>query len=188
MKNKILLIIAGLVLLLVIAAVINHYRNVIQELRSDIQRGNENLYEAFIVSDANRLLWLKEKEFSEMKTGRIDSLMKELKVKPREVIRYEEIIITDTIRDTVEVYITENIGGRYPFNYQKNCFDVWGYVDVSDSVAVSLTRLDYQNNLQYLASMKQKKFLFIKIGKPVYTLQVKPVCGDVYTTELNVVR
>ena len=144
-------------------------------------------------------LTLTQKEMLANITVEQDSLIRQLKIKPKQIERIVErvhIEIDTTGRtqllasnDSLQKVIREKLGREYPFLDQTGCFTFAGNVKVGKGLSLEVTRREYLNMSTEIAYIeREKKFLFIRYGKWKGKLFVNNECGEDIVKEVDVIK
>ena len=144
-------------------------------------------------------LTLTQKEMLANITIEQDSLIRLLKLKPKQIERivervHVEIDTTGRVQllasnDSLQKVIRENLERSYPFLDHEGCFTFAGNVKISDGLNLEVTRREYRNTATEIAYIeREKKFLFIHFGKWQGKLFVKNECGEDIVKEVDVIK
>lgn len=150
------------------------------------------------VNEYKRIVVTREELISSL-TREQDSLMRELKIKPKQVERIVERwhYSVDTTQkaqllasnDSLKRIIEDNLSQRYPFLDQAGCFIFGGSVAIDQGLRLEVTRREYTNRSTEIAYLeREKKFLFIRYGPWRGKLFVDNECGEDQVKELTVVK
>ena len=142
-------------------------------------------------------LTLTQKEMLASITLEQDSLIRLLKIRPKQIERIVErvhIEIDTTGRtqqlasnDSLDKVIRDQHDRSYPFLDHEGCFTFAGNVKVSDGLIVEVTRREYRNTSTEIAYIeREKKFLFIHYGKWEGRLFIQNTCGSDMVKELDI--
>jgi len=186
MLNKILFI---LIIVLGIGCFISYTNWQSNKERAD--RMTVNYKEA--VKD-NHELNLKYKELTDEQRNKIDKLTDSLKIKPKTVKEFVEVVIVDSIPYPVETIVTKIDSNTFEFNRDTACFHIKGLTKItSTSPIITITELTYNNTVDYIVYTQRRewKFLFIKcrwFGKKETKLEVVPECGETTVQKINLIK
>ena len=144
-------------------------------------------------------LTLTQKEMLASITIEQDSLIRLLKIKPKQIERIVERIhieVDTTERtqllasnDSLQKVIRERLNREYPFLDQEGCFTFAGNVKISDGLSLEVTRREYINKSTEIAYIeREKKFLFIRYGKWQGKLFIDNECGTDIIKELDIIK
>lgn len=178
-------LIAGLILLVAIVSFQSHKLN---EAGNKIDRLSDNFTE---LQQSNKQLRLTVGEFQEYSSGRMDSILKVAKVKPKWVKEYTTV--NNHYYDTVEVEVpVEKIDSfEYQFMESNDCFTVGGLINIEDSVPqVKINHREFTDTLSIIKYQEPKKFLFIRsylFGK-AEELEIVGNCGTYEYDNIKVVK
>jgi hypothetical protein len=190
--NKINIYLIGAAIVIFCAAVMaaNLYRQRFLQQRDRADRLLENQSQLLQRSASYKKLYITHKELADTKDARIDSLLSELKVKPKHVTRYVERWhhTVDTIikRDTLVVLADKY---TWPFVDTSSCFIFAGNVLIGENVVLEVTRREYTNQTTEVAYLERsKKFLGIRYGPLSAKIYVKNTCGADQIRDIEVVK
>lgn len=144
-------------------------------------------------------LTLTQKEMLASITIEQDSLIRLLKIKPKQIERIVQRvhIEIDTTgkgqllasNDSLYKVIREGVDRSYPFFDHEGCFTFAGKVVISDGLTLEVTRREYKNRATEIAYIeREKKFLFIHYGKWQGKLFVSNECGEDIVKEVDVIK
>ncbi len=144
-------------------------------------------------------LYVKKEEMVKSLTQKQDSLLKALKVKPKQVERivesvHHEIDTTGrtqllAINDSLLQVIENNQIREYPFKDVEGCFTFEGLVTIDNGLHLAVTKREYTNTSTEIAYIeREKKFLGIKYGRWRGKLYINNECGEDIVKELTVVK
>jgi hypothetical protein len=192
--KKAQLIIYGLifVLIVVLVATVNIQIKQIRTLSATAER-LENNQKAIMVNSENYLVKQDLSEFKSTLSPRIDSIIHELKVKPKNVERIVEryYFHTDSI---IKEYYPEpiDINGsiKYPFIDTTQCFTFGGNLKIVDQKpAIEVNLRKYEDDaVDVYYRERSKKFWFIRYGKWKTERQTMSNCGDTNIKEIEIIR
>jgi len=150
------------------------------------------------VNDFKRII-VSRRELIESLTTKQDSLIRELKIKPKQVERVVERIhyTIDTVQttkllasnDSLKMIINNNLSREYPFIDQEGCFTFGGFVGINNGLKLQVQRREYLNRSTEIAYIERsKKFLFIRYGPWKGRLYIDNECGEDQIKELAVIK
>lgn len=172
---------------LVVALAILYNQN--QKLRENNIRLAENQSQVIDENVHWQRLVLSQGEFNKLLTHKVDSLLKSLKIAPKQVERVIERhhYHTDTI---VKYYELPKVGNSYPFIDTAQCFKFGGEVNVlGDKVNLLVNLREYNNETTDIFYRERPhKFLFFKWGKWQYEHQAINKCGTDEVREIEIKR
>ena len=189
-KLKLYIVLAVFALLCGLVIAMNIYRSKFLQERLRAERLALNQAQLINESANYKKLYLTQKEFAVGKDARIDSLLTELKVKPKQVTRYIERwhYSVDTIRsvDTLKVLPDDY---TWPFADTTNCFVFAGNVLIGEEVVMEVNRREYINKTTEVAYLERsKRFLGIRYGPFIAKLYVKNTCGNDIIKDIEIVK
>jgi len=135
-------------------------------------------------------------EFKDLKTNEIDSLLKVIKVKPKQVETIIKIETFYTNTDTIYLDINKSTDiNSFEFKESIDCLEIEGFIHtgiINDPI-VALTKTIYNNEIDYIAywSRRQWRFLGIKtriFGKKIAKLEVINKCGDLKVKQIDIIK
>ena len=192
---KILLILSVIIVLLLGLLGITYKQS--RANRSEAIRWEHNYKE---VSDSVSRIQLTLREFKDQSTSREDSLLRKLRIKPKQV---EKIIYIENKyinKDTNEVDLTPiHPIGTSPKMYMGfiksiDCLLIEGAVLTSDMNAeLIFTNITYTNEYTYIAYWKRRKWRLLGIntrifGKKQGELEVTSTCGATQVKEIDIIK
>jgi len=190
-KVKNYLIIAG-VLFFVALSVSNYFNaKAVKRWKAEAIRQGNNVKELTALNKQQIELNFTQKEYVNSLSAKNDSLLKQLHIKPKTVVKFVErtSIIKDTVVKEVPVYIT-----GYRQWHVKDSGQCWKWEAdaylINDSLNIDRTLFNYKNVTTDIFTKKLKfKFLFIKIysGKEVIQ-KSSSECGSETTKTVNVIK
>jgi len=160
-------------------------------IKQDRNRLSENFEQ---VTNSNRLLNLNLDEFKELNLKdktKIDSLLKVIKIKPKQLKSATVIntIYKDTIVEKI-VYLPakkqKDESFIIPIETDNGCWGMKGLILSKDGESRFKVTERTANNSAQLVVTKRKKFLFWTIKKEKY--QAFSDCGEVNFTQINIVK
>lgn len=180
-KFKLYAIIAGVVLFFGMGATIKILIARDKAQKSDIARLESNWVNEIANKQKVVNLLVKEKELTRAQRKAVDSLAKELKIKPKNIERviYIDVITKDTVKMPVPVYITAP--NEYLLKDSSKCFKYASKLILKDNVIKAERQYFEYNNqtTEVFYKIRPYKFLFIHFGKWQYKQQISSTCGDV---------
>jgi len=144
-------------------------------------------------------LTLTQKEMLASITIEQDSLIRLLKIRPKQIERIVERVhieidttgMTQLLasNDSLEKVIRGQLNRSYPFLDHEGCFTFAGNVKLSDGLILEVTRREYRNTSTEIAYIeREKKFLFIHYGKWEGRLFIQNTCGSDMVKELDIIK
>lgn len=190
-KVKTYLIIAGVLFIIALSATnyLNH-KKFLREKAERIRQEN-NVAELLKKDKANIALNLTQSEYISSLSSENESLLKQLQIKPKTVVKFveREVIIKDTVVKEVPVKVT---GKDYWHISDKGKCWRWeadAYL-WNDSLKIDRTLFDYRNKTSDVFYKKRVfKLWFIEIysGKKIIQ-QTSSECGEVSTKTVQVIK
>ena len=187
-------LIGGLLLFLLILSAQNWFqKKKINNLKDDNARLKENQEQLLAEKASQTNLILTKDEFIDNLSAKNEELLKQLKIKPKEVIKYVEKTITQIDTEYVELEPMQKLDYLWEVTDSTQCWTWKGEVETFkeyDSIVVSRTYFDYHNKITDVGIRKLKwKFLFIKAyDKKKIDIRSVAECGGVTTKEINVIK
>ncbi len=195
-KNKIVNIGISIGLLMVIAIV--GLVETLSKVKQDRDRIYSNYGQLLDSLNDHRTYIMTLEELKKMDGFKIDSLTRELKVRPKTVTRIikETITVVDTVREPVYVEVNpvnfsswilrDSIMGRN----NTVCMKYTGEAMLIDST-LYFDRIGYysNDNIVRMYNWERKhKFWFIRFGKKIYHSHVSSDCGKSTSTEIEIYK
>jgi sulfur carrier protein ThiS len=190
-KIKNYLIIAGVLIILSLA--VTNYLNTQRYLKEKAERIRQenNVAELLKKDKANIALNLTQSEYISSLSSENESLLKQLQIKPKTVVKFveREVIIKDTIVKEVPVYKTAY--NQWHISDKDKCWrwEADAYL-WNDSLKIDRTLFDYRNKTSDVFYKKRVfKLWFIEIysGKKIIQ-QTSSECGEVNTKTVQVIK
>jgi hypothetical protein len=189
-KLKLYIVLALFALLCGMVIALNIYRT--KFLQEQMRAERLALNQAQLINESSnyKRLYLTQKEFTVGKDARIDSLLAELKVKPKQVTRYVErwhYSVDTIVRIDTLIVLPDNY--TWPFADTTNCFMFAGNIKIGQEVIMEVNRREYTNKTTEVAYLERsKRFLGIKYGPFVARLYVKNTCGGDIVKDIEVIK
>jgi hypothetical protein len=142
----------------------------------------------------NKTLNLSYKELNDRQAAKIKQLSDSLDIKPKHLIRYVEVKVTDSIVDTVIINTIQIDTNKYAFNKDTACFRIEGIVNTKTlPPSIELTKLAYDNEIDYIVYKQRRmwNFWFIHtrwFGKMETKLDVKSECGKSNVEDIEIIK
>lgn len=199
MKAKIY-IYAGIILLIMSLAAWGTYtRQQLIKSRAENIRYRYNQQQLLDQVNAYKILTVTRDELIASMTREQDSLLHELKIKPKQVDRIVErwhYSVDTTGRtklmasnDSLRFIIENNLGRDYPFLDKEGCFVFGGSVSVGDGLRLSVDRREYLNRSTEIAYVeRENRFWFVRWGPWRAKIYVDNECGSDTVKELTVIN
>ena len=183
-------VIGGLIIFLIIVAWQGYssYKSLVKA-RQEIERLKDNQQQ--LIDDAKQsfTLLIKEKELTGKLLRERDSLASALKIKPKQVIKYIDRIVTEKITDTVEVESTILQNMTWHLADGDKCWRWEGEAELNDlDLDVKRTLFEYRNKSTEVYWWQRRKFLGLRIGKKEYFQKVTPECGDIIVRAVEIIK
>jgi len=181
-------IIGGLfVFLLILAWQGLQLKNKLDYARSEIERLKDNQVQLLASRAQDQALILTQKEVTGKVLAERDSLAKALKIRPKEVIKFVDRIVTETNTDTVEVESTFLQNMTWHLTDGDQCWKWEADAKLNDfDLDVTRTLFDYQNKSTEVYWWQRRKFLGLRIGRKDYYQKVLPECGEILTRSIEI--
>lgn len=199
MKIKNILYIFIVVALFYFAAQSAWLSKSLKRAMAEIERLEYNQGQLLDEVDDYKRISLTRAELIASLTSRQDSLLRALKVKPKQVEKIVERwhYSVDTTQkaqllasnDSLKKIIDDKIARDYPFIDKEGCFLFAGSVSIDDGLSLAVTRREYTNRSTEIAYLERsRRFLFIRYGPWRGRLHINNECGDDQVKELVVVK
>jgi hypothetical protein len=194
MKNITKYIIGALLIFLLILAAQNWFqKKKIDRQKDDIERLKDNQEQLLAEKASQTNLILTKNEFITNLSIENEKLLKQLKIKPKEVIKYVEKTVTQIDTEYVELDPMQKLDYTWEVVDSTLCWTWKGEVETFkdyDSITVSRTYFDYHNKITDVGIRKLKwKFLFIKVyDKKKIDVRSVAKCGGAVTREINIIK
>jgi hypothetical protein len=146
-------------------------------------------------------------EYKNTNEFRNDSLLKELKIKPRQIEKIVYIENTYALDDTVtpdliednkfgpDVVVGDDNKYKLDFLTSKECLTVGGSIITSDKdVKLDITYMQSVNSFKYVAYWEREKRKVLGIfntrlfGRKLAKLEIKGICGETKLKEINIIK
>ena len=177
--------IAGAVVLIILIGIIQGQHKAIQKRNAKIERLTINIGGLLQDNATQTALFLTQKEITGKVSFQRDSLAEALKLRPKQVTKYIDRIITERITDTILVKVTKLIDSTYFISDKDKCF-VWEGMAVIEKGQMDVKRLlfEYKNEVADVFYWKRNWFL----GKKKFYQQTIQTCGESKTLEVTIVK
>lgn len=199
MKSK--LTIYGIIALLLftLMATSVHYRQKYLQEKADKIRLSHNQQQLLDEGNQYKRVIVTLKELNQSLTHAQDSLLQELKIKPRQVERIverEHYAIDTTVtrfllatNDSLKRVIEEKIHRDYDFADTSGCFVFAGSVSIDNGLQLIISNREYLNHSTEIAYLeREKKFWFIRYGPWSAKMFIDNDCGSDIVKEIKVLR
>jgi len=164
-------------------------KNKLDKARSEIERLKDNQVQLLASRAQDQALILTQRELTGKVLAERDSLAKALKIRPKEVIKWVDRIVTETITDTVEVETTILKDMTWHLADGDKCWKWEGDAQLIDfDLDVKRTLFEYRNKSTEVYWWQRKKFLGFRIGRKEYFQKVTPECGDIIVRAVEIVK
>jgi hypothetical protein len=187
MKNKLkfYVIIAVLIFIFSLVITVNvQHKKIIKE-RADKERFMQNYYSALEDNADLRKENLKWRELPAKYKKLLDSLGKELSIRPKTI---ERVVIKTIIQhDTIVKYLltVQNSDTSWAFTDNGECYVYKGEVSLSGNlVSVKKTDFLYTNKFDEVYYWYRSWFL----GKKKYTQKTVATCGSAFTKDITIIK
>lgn len=181
-------VIGGLVVfLLILAFQAWRLQNQVDKAKKEIQRLEDNQRQLLAAKQQDLALILTQKELTGKVLAERDSLAKLLKIRPKEIIKYVDRIVTETNTDTVEVESEFLQNMTWRLSDGDKCWKWEADAQLSGlDLDVSRVLFEYKNKSSEVYWWQRRKFLGLRIGKKEYYAKVLPECGEVQTKSIEI--
>jgi len=115
---------------------------------------------------------------------KIDSLLKVVNIKPKQVTQITNITNTYIDSSKTITNLTEKNDSTFLFSYKDNCFSLQGSVNPIRKT-LSFTEKTFNNETSIMDYWVRKKFLGLKIGRKEYFRKSINKCGESNTVQYN---
>lgn len=187
--TKILKYISGglVVFLLILAWQGWQLKNKLDKAKSEIERLKDNQAQLLASRAQDQALILTQRELTGKVLAERDSLAKALKIRPKEVIKFVDRIVTETTRDTVEVESTFLQNMTWHLADGDQCWKWEADAKLNDlDLDVTRTLFDYRNKSTEVYWWQRRKFIGLRIGRKDYYQRVLPECGEILTRSIEI--
>jgi len=180
----------GLVVFLLILAFWGwRLKTKLDKAKTEIQRLKDNQAQLLASRAQDQALILTQKELTGKVLAERDSLAKALKIRPKEIVRYVDRVIIETIRDTVEVESTFLQNMTWHLTDGDQCWKWEADAKLNDfDLDVNRTLFDYRNKSTEVYWWQRRKFIGLRIGRKDYYQRVLPECGEILTRSIEIKR
>jgi len=162
-------------------------KNKLDKARTEIERLKDNQVQLLAARAQDQTLILTQRELTGKVLAERDSLAKALQIRPKEVIRYVDRVIIETIRDTVEVESTFLQNMTWHLTDGDKCWRWEADAKLNDlDLDVNRTLFDYRNKSTEVYWWQRRRFLGLRIGRKDYYQRVLPECGDISTRSIEI--
>jgi hypothetical protein len=190
MKNKLILIGAGIVLVLLITLGVSF--RIIHQQKLTLARLEHN--QAVLlnkVDSMNTRITLSQKEFKSTISHQLDSVLDARGLKRSQIQEVTYVKNYYINHDTTIVKPVEVIQGRdtiFPFTDIKDCFTIGGYMRViQNQPALTITTRKFDDETTIIGYWKRPhKFWFINWGKKENFVESSTKCGTVKVQQINI--
>lgn len=161
----------------------------ITELSSEVERLDNNIKQLLAENQQQTALILTKDEFIVSMTDSVETLLKALKIRPKQVVKYIEREVKEVIRDTVEVESTWLKDVTWKLSDKDKCWRWEAEATLNElDLDVNRTFFEYKNASTDIYYWQRKKILFLKIGKKEYYQKHLPECGTESVREITIIK
>ncbi len=167
----------------------NHMNSKVKRLTYNIEEiGTQNSDLRLTESELRSYISAKNTEHKR----EMDSVLRKLSVKPKNIIRYQKVFVHIMDTDTVEITSNESKMQndtlyRKEINYAKNCLKMDGYILTKDSTTKAfITNVESSNRIYIIKSYKKSFWDVILFRKGKEIIKTTSDCGEVNSDEINI--
>lgn len=161
----------------------------ITELSSEVERLELNLQNLIAENKQQTALILTKDEWLRVSADSIQTLLKALKIRPKQVVKYIEREVKEVIRDTVEVESEWLKDVTWKLSDKDKCWRWEAEATLNElDLDVNRTFFEYKNASTDIYYWQRKKILFLKIGKKEYYQKHLPECGTESVREITIIK
>lgn len=178
---------ALVVFLLILAFQAWRLQNQVDKAKEEIKRLEDNQRQLLASRQQDIALLLTQKELTGKYLAERDSLAKVLKIRPKEVIKYVDRIITEVTHDTIEVEAEYLKDFTWRLSDGDKCWK-WEADAQLNNLDLDVKRVlfEYKNKLSEVYWWQRRKFIGLRIGRKDYFVRVLPECGEVHTKSIEI--
>lgn len=181
-------VIGGLIIFLVLVAWQGYssYKALVKA-RQEIERLKLNQQQLLAEKQQETYLLLTQKELTGKVLAERDSLAKALKIRPKEIIKFVDRIITehDTVITEVESTWLKDMSWHLTDGDKCWKWEADAQLDGND-LNVNRTLFDYRNKSSEVYWWQRRKFIGLKIGRKEYYQKVLPECGEMTVRSIEI--
>ena len=192
--NQLVKIILALVLIASIVFSLDlHFKN-----KSKIERLTDNIESLGAANSTLKFTndelksYLRDKDTEHKRE--VDSILKLLKIKPKNLIRYESIKVNNlNVDSTLSLLETPKVKNdsiyQVDFYNVRECLKIKGYVESLDPNPKVVITSDESSNVIYVVKSYKKSFwdkIFFRKGKEI--IQTTSECGEVDLNEIDIIK
>lgn len=194
MKQWIIQIVLIILLIASIGLGLNQYiknKSTIDRLTSNIEQLEvDNSTLKFTTNELKS--YIKDKDTKHK--AEVDSILRLLKIKPKNLIKYERILVSNLDSDTTEVSLEHPIFkndsiSRVDFLSVRKCLKIKGYIESLDpNPKVVITNTE-SSNVVYVIKSYKKSFwdkIFFRKGKEI--IETTSECGESDINEIEIIK
>lgn len=183
-------IIGGLfVFLAILALQLRIKSNRITALSSENERLALNVEQLLAKDKQQTALILTKDEWLRVSADSIQTLLKALKIRPKQVVKYIEREVKEVIRDTVEVESEWLKDVTWKLSDKDKCWRWEAEATLNElDLDVNRTFFEYKNASTDIYYWQRKKILFLRIGKKDYYQKHLPECGTESVREITIIK
>lgn len=194
MKQWIIQIVLIILLIASIGLGLNQYiknKSTIDRLTSNIEQLEvDNSTLKFTTNELKS--YIKDKDTKHK--AEVDSILRLLKIKPKNLIKYERILVSNLDSDTTEVSLEHPIFkndsiSRVDFLSVRKCLKIKGYIESLDpNPKVVITNTE-SSNVVYVVKSYKKSFwdkIFFRKGKEI--IETTSECGESDINEIEIIK
>lgn len=190
MKNKLIIIIGVLLASLLLS---NYFMfKQMRQNKQDAVRWENNYTES--KNNVSRVQLFYD-EFKEEKTEEIDSLLKELSIKPKQV---ETIVtITNEYENTDTIYVPMEVTPKrdvFTFSKKIDCTMIEGFIATKDNIPkLNITFVSHVEEIDHVTYWSRRKYRILGIktklfGRKVGELKATTNCGKVSIKQIDIIK
>lgn len=158
--------------------------------KTEIARVQENNMQLMAENRQITNLALTQKEIIGKISREVDSLAKQLKIKPKQITKivYIDIYTRDTIK--VPVYVTVTGKNQWNISDSSKCFKWTGKAYLTeDSLKIDRTLYEDRNKItQAFYKVRPFRFLFIRYGRWQYLQSLSSTCGNTKELSIDIIK
>ncbi len=188
--NKILIILITIIIVLCGILGVTYKRMTVH--KADSIRHEQNYTQS--QKDVQRIQ-LSYREFKDQKSNKIDSLLHELNIKPKQIESIITIRTTYTNTDTIFVPLTQTNVNSFEFIERIDCTEIEGSIitGLTNKPELSITNLSHNDEIDYVAYWKRRQWRLLGIktrlfGKKLGELKVVSKCGNINVHQIDIIK
>jgi hypothetical protein len=155
--------------------------------KAEKERLKENQRQLLAEKTQDLALILTRDEWLRVKDDSISKLLRSLAIKPKQVIKYIDRIVTEKTTDTIEVISEALSSMTWKLSDGGDCWKWAADAELVDfDLNVNRTLFEYSNKSTEVYWWERKKILFLRIGRKLYYQKLTPQCGTVSTRSIEI--